>query len=310
METVTEVVKNSSEAVSESTESGSKTAAGKLEAAPQSDAETDSQPNSARETPEERAVRKNKRQADFSLFEFLGLVSAPEDTPDTSVVIENSQTNTEVTTGENSEATTTTTTSSTKMATESSSVVVEASARLETQVVDAEESSSVRGTGTPEEEKEVKPGKKGFASLGGAIDQQGGDSDNESDDEIRAVTDSSVTTSSERLMSSRETRSETHQETVTSNTEVEETEEEIITTTTTTKTITTTTVINSDGEEEEVVEEVTVVTDENGNVLNETSVVIGEESNAEGDPDETTGGASFWSRMNDKAERHPDSDSD
>ena len=83
-----------------------------------------------------------------------------------------------------------------------------------------------------------------------------------------------------------------------------------IITTTTTRTITTTTVINSDGEEEEIVEELIVETDADGNVLSETTVAADPERTLE-DGDETTGGPSFWSRMNANAgDVHPDSDSE
>jgi hypothetical protein len=307
------------------------------------------------ETVTERVERKQKRQADFSILQFLGFTSAPEETPENSVVLEensvvldeNAETNTELTelrtlNSENSETTTntevdensettTTTTTNTKMATfESSSVVMSASAESVSSVVaeggtvvegttDRAEAATtaaeaVEGTGTPDEVTETKKATtKGFASLGAAIDKHGGDSDSDSDDGEEAVmVRTSVMTTATALQTQRTEKETTTEEsevtTSTENVEVEETSEEIVTTTTTTKTITTTTIVNSDGEEEELVEELTVVTDENGNVLNETSVVIEESAVVE---EEKQGeGGSFWSRVNDKPEKSPDSDSD
>ena len=57
-------------------------------------------------------------------------------------------------------------------------------------------------------------------------------------------------------------------------------------------------------------------TDADGNVLSETTVNIAADADADADAtaddaDETTGGPSFWSRMNANAQDvHPDSDSE
>jgi hypothetical protein len=61
-----------------------------------------------------------------------------------------------------------------------------------------------------------------------------------------------------------------------------------------------------------------VETDADGNVLSETTVNIAADADADADADataddgdETTGGPSFWSRMNANAQDvHPDSDSE
>ena len=220
------------------------------------------------------AKKKKKRQADFSILEFLGIVSAAEETEETS------ETTTTTTTTE-------TTTTETKMATESTSEVV------------VEE--KVQEISTPEEADE-KPKKK--ASLAGAIDKLSSSDDDEDDEDDGGDAAPGRTTK----ISANADATESHAVTTTTSSEYESThvttdvrheEEEETITTTVTKTITTTVIINSDGEEEEIVEEHVdeqVVTSD-GTAVDKTSATV----NTTLSDDETTGGTSFWARMNQKA---------
>ena len=302
-------------AVATSTVTATKTLSETVEAAT-TKAETaeETAEESGQESDSAKKARK-KRQADFSILEFLGLVTPEPDTPDVSMEMTSTEQaataeRTSLTIAETAETTATTektekiekiekiettataeTITEKKMATESSSAA-------------AASSESVQGTGTPDELVEP-PKKKGFVSLGSAIDKHGGDSD---DDESESESETTTTTRAS------ESRAESTR--ASSSIAVEEREETEIITTTTTRTITTTTVINSDGEEEEMVEEVVVETDADGNVLSETAVAADPETTAEdGDDgnggDESTRGPSFWSRMNAKAgDAHPNSDSE
>jgi hypothetical protein len=290
----------------------------------------------AEETDSAKKERRKKRQADFSILEFLGLVTPEPITPDVSMEMASAE---QTTTEERSETTTAVESSeqrsettiaveSSERRTETMTVVESSERRTETMTVEstmtetaetkmATESSSaaassssekVQGTGTPDEIAEA-PKKKGFASLGSAIDKHDGDSDDDESEEEEEATTTTTTRASAF-------RSETTL--ASSSVETEEREETEIITTTTTRTITTTTIINSDGEEEEIVEELIVETDADGNVLSETTVNIAADADADADADataddgdETTGGPSFWSRMNANAQDvHPDSDSE
>ena len=287
----------------------------------------------AEETDSAKKERRKKRQADFSILEFLGLVTPEPITPDVSMEMASAE---QTTTEERSETTTAVESSeqrsettiaveSSERRTETMTVVESSERRTETMTVEstmtetaetkmATESSSaaassssekVQGTGTPDEIAEA-PKKKGFASLGSAIDKHDGDSD---DDESEEEEEATTTTTRASAFRSETTLAS-------SSVETEEREETEIITTTTTRTITTTTIINSDGEEEEIVEELIVETDADGNVLSETTVNIAADADADADAtaddaDETTGGPSFWSRMNANAQDvHPDSDSE
>jgi hypothetical protein len=341
-ETVERVERVATEAVDKLDVSGSEAAAA-IEAAA-GDAEmavaaaaataTKTLAETAEETDSAKKERRKKRQADFSILEFLGLVTPEPITPDVSMEMASAE---QTTTEERSETTTAVESSeqrsettiaveSSERRTETMTVVESSERRTETMTVEstmtetaetkmATESSSaaassssekVQGTGTPDEIAEA-PKKKGFASLGSAIDKHDGDSDDDESEEEEEATTTTTTRASAF-------RSETTL--ASSSVETEEREETEIITTTTTRTITTTTIINSDGEEEEIVEELIVETDADGNVLSETTVNIAADADADADAtaddgDETTGGPSFWSRMNANAQDvHPDSDSE